>query len=140
MTGVQTCALPICSVTCTKSRNTSGVSSLNELLRVRLPDHRSVHIKLLVKSNVALLRLISSKVSLRRTQLIFNHGRNSIFFNVLNYNKIRTLLRVYPVAIVGLSMLSPSKISHNGKGSSDMVGRPIENLLKEHGCPYMLFW
>lgn len=108
---------PIRLVTSAESRNTSGVSLRNELLRVRLPDHRSVHIKLLVKSTVALLRLLSSKVSLRTTQVIFIHGRNSKFVDVLNYNKIRTLLRVYTVAIVGKSMWSPSKISHNGKGS-----------------------
>lgn len=125
---------PIRLVMCAESRNTSRVSSLNELLRVRLPDHRSVHIKLLVKSNVALLRLVSSIVSLHRTEVIFNHDSNSKFVNVLNYNKIRTLLRVYTVAIVGLSMLSPSKISHNGKGSSDMVGRPIENLSHDQSC------
>ena len=125
---------PICLVTCAEIRNTSGVSSRNELLRVRLPDHRSVHIKLLVKSKVALLRLLSSKVSLRRTQVIFIHGRNSKFVDVLNYNKIRTVLRVYTLAKVGKSMRSPSKISHNGKGSSDMAGRPIENLSHDHGC------
>ena len=86
---------PIRSVTCTKIRNTSGVSSLDDLLRVRLPDHRSVHIKLLVKCNVALLRLVSSKVSLRTTQVIFNHGRNNMFVNVLNYNQ-----NTYPVACI----------------------------------------
>ena len=125
---------PILSVTCAEIRNTSGVSSLNELVRVRLPDHRSVHIKLLVRSNVALLRLLSSKVSLRTTQVIFIHGRNSKFVDVLNYNKIRTLLRVYTVATVGMSMCSPSKISHNGKASSGMAGRPIENLSHDQSC------
>ena len=78
---------PVRSVTCAEIRNTSGVSSLNDLLRVRLPDHRSVHIKLLVKSNVALLRLVSSKASLRTTQVSLIHSTR----DALNYNKICTL-------------------------------------------------
>jgi len=62
---------PIVIVTCAHIRNTSGVSSLNELVRVWLPVRRSVYIKLLVKSNVALLRLRMSIASLRRTQVSF---------------------------------------------------------------------
>ena len=62
---------PIVIVTCAHIRNTSGVSSMNKLVRVWLPDRSSVHIKLLVKSNVALLRLRMSKASLRRTQVSF---------------------------------------------------------------------
>ena len=97
---------------------------LNDFGLIRLPDHRSVHVKLLVKSRVALLRLLGSLASLRITKV----SRIDSTRDVLNYDKLRTLWRVYMVEKVGLSMLSPSNISHNGKGSSDMTGRPIENL------------
>ena len=89
-----------------------------------------MHIKLLVKSRVALLRLLGSIASLRITKV----SRIDSTRDVLNYDKLRTFWRVYMVENVGLSMLPPSNISHNGKGSSDMTGRPIENLSHDQSC------
>ena len=63
---------------------------LNDFVLIRLPDHRSVHVKLLVKSRVALLRLLGSIASLRITKV----SRIDSTRDVLNYDKLRTLWRV----------------------------------------------
>jgi len=99
-------------------------------LRVRLPDHPSVHIELLVQSGVGSPSLFMSKASLHEQKVIFRHGvhKDMVY-------STHTWRRVQIIPKVGMSMPSASKSSFEGQASSTfMFGRAIENLSQDHSC------